>query len=186
MRLGGPVKSVPAPPSPPPAAGCGAESVGPSTQTVPIYTQDHPPRHRSWKNCPLKESVSQYGITWTFDKPARVGQFINGDWYVVGPVTIKAITPKPLYGEEIPEIELDHMDKERPVGQRVRNGFMLNPPAAMRVSYDSGVRNWFDPSLIQRLPVAHQAGRFARLDHQHAQGPGPQAAVVGQGRARRG
>jgi hypothetical protein len=87
-----------------------------------------------------------------------VGQFVNGDWYVVGPVIIKAIAPKPLYGAEIPESELDHMDLERAVSQRVRNGFMLNPPAAMRVGYDSGVRNWFDPSLIQRLPVAMKPG----------------------------
>jgi hypothetical protein len=36
---------------------------------------------------PLKASVSQYGITWTLAQPARAGQFINGDWYVVGPVT---------------------------------------------------------------------------------------------------
>ncbi|HOY59753.1 MAG TPA: hypothetical protein PK640_16665 [Verrucomicrobiota bacterium] len=35
---------------------------------------------------------------------------------------------------------------------------MLDPPAAMRVSYDGGVRNWFDPSLIQRLPVAMKPG----------------------------
>ena len=45
------------------------------------------------EDLPLKESVSQYGITWTFEKPARVGQFVNGDWYVVGPVTVTAITP---------------------------------------------------------------------------------------------
>ena len=50
------------------------------------------------------------------------------------------------------------MDKERPEDQRVRNGFMLNPPAEMRVAYDSGVRNWFDPSLIQKLPVAMKPG----------------------------
>ena len=50
------------------------------------------------------------------------------------------------------------MDKERPEEQRVRNGFMLNPPAEMKVAYDSGVRNWFDPSLIQRLPVAMKPG----------------------------
>jgi len=50
------------------------------------------------------------------------------------------------------------MDKERSVEQRVRNGFMLNPPAAMKVAYDSGVRNWFDPSLIQKLPVAMKPG----------------------------
>jgi len=39
-------------------------------------------------------SVTQYGITWTFDRPYRVGQFINGDWWVVGPVIIKDIDPK--------------------------------------------------------------------------------------------
>ncbi|HOI55253.1 MAG TPA: hypothetical protein PLP01_08395, partial [Phycisphaerae bacterium] len=31
--------------------------------------------------------ISQYGITWTLDKPALAGQFVNGDWWVVGPVT---------------------------------------------------------------------------------------------------
>lgn len=38
-------------------------------------------------------SVSQYGITWTFDKPYPVGQFANGDWWVAGPVTITAMSP---------------------------------------------------------------------------------------------
>ena len=50
------------------------------------------------------------------------------------------------------------MDLERSVGQRVRNGFMLNPPARMEVAYDSGVRNWFRPSLIGKLPVAMKPG----------------------------
>ncbi len=31
-------------------------------------------------------------------------------------------------------------------------------PAAMKVAYDSGVRNWFDPSLIRKLPVAMVPG----------------------------
>ena len=35
---------------------------------------------------------------------------------------------------------------------------MLNPPAAAKVSYDSGVKNWFDPALIQKLPVAMKPG----------------------------
>jgi hypothetical protein len=127
-------------------------------RAVVIYTKQNSPPTPALDDLPLKESVSQYGMTWTFDKPAHVGQFINGDWYVVGPVTIKAIDPKPLYGAEIPAEQLDHMDKERKENQRVRNGFMLNPPAAMKVSYDSGVRNWFDPSLIQKLPVNMKAG----------------------------
>lgn len=123
-----------------------------------IYTREKAPLTPGLEELPLKESVSQYGITWTFEKPARVGQFVNGDWYVVGPVTIQAIAPQPLYGSDIPKRELDQMDKERKVEQRVRNGFMLNPPAQMRVAYDSGVRNWFDPSLIQKLPVAMKPG----------------------------
>ena len=39
-------------------------------------------------------SVSQYGITWTFSQDRTVGQFANGDWWVVGPVTISDINPK--------------------------------------------------------------------------------------------
>ncbi|MGD7651639.1 MAG: hypothetical protein ACQCXQ_00390 [Verrucomicrobiales bacterium] len=38
-------------------------------------------------------SVSQFGITWTFSADRPVGQFANGDWWVVGPVTITSITP---------------------------------------------------------------------------------------------
>ena len=123
-----------------------------------VTTRDNAPATPKLEDLPLRESVSQYGITWTFDKPARVGQFVNGDWYVVGPATIRAIDPKPLYGAEIPKRELDPMDKERPEGQRVRNGWMLNPPAAMQVAYDSGVRNWFDPGLITRLPAEMKPG----------------------------
>lgn len=125
---------------------------------VTIYAANNAPPTPKLEDLPLKSSVSQYGITWTFAQPARVGQFVNGDWYVVGPVTIQAIDPRPLYGAEIPRRELDHMDLERPETQRVRNGFMLNPPAAMKVAYDSGVRNWFDPALIQKLPAILKPG----------------------------
>jgi len=118
-----------------------------------IYSEDHAPSIPPLNGLPLKGSVSQYGVTWIFEKPVRAGQFVNGDWYVVGPITITAIEPKPRCGSEIPESELDHMDKERAPDQRVRNGFMLNPPPQMKVSYDSGVRNWFAPELIQKLPV---------------------------------
>jgi hypothetical protein len=40
-------------------------------------------------------SVTQYGITWTFDKPYPVGQFVTGDWWVIGPVTVVSVTPSP-------------------------------------------------------------------------------------------
>ena len=130
----------------------------PSDQKVVLYTKAQAPTPPKPEDLALKQSVSQYGIAWTFDKPARVGQFVNGDWYVVGPINVAAIFPKPLYGSEIPESELDDRDKDHPVEQRVRHGFMLNPPARMKVSYDSGVRNFFDPSLIRKLPVTLKAG----------------------------
>ena len=44
------------------------------------------------------DTVTQYGITWTFDKKVKVGQFVNGDYYVVGPVTVTGITPGPANG----------------------------------------------------------------------------------------
>jgi len=68
---------------------------------VVIYTRDNAPAVPKLEDLALKESVSQYGITWTFAEPARVGQFITGDWYVVGPVTVKMIDPKPLFGKEV-------------------------------------------------------------------------------------
>ena len=104
------------------------------SRPIIVYTEENAPATPKLEDLPLKGNVSQYGITWTFQKPARVGQFINGDWYVVGPVAIKEIDPKPLYGNEIPRRELDGMDNERPEAQRVRNGFMLNPPAKMEVA----------------------------------------------------
>ncbi len=157
VTLGVPVKSVPAGEANPYDDRTVAADTTLSRPAV-VYTKDNAPAAPKLEDLPLKQSVAQYGITWTFAQPARVGQFINGDWYVVGPVTIKAIEPRPLYGSEIPRRQLDRIDKERPEGQRVRNGFMLNPPARMKVAYDSGVRNWFDPALIQKPPVAMQPG----------------------------
>jgi hypothetical protein len=40
-------------------------------------------------------SITKDGVTWTFSAPVPVGQFVNGDYYVVGPVTVTAISPPP-------------------------------------------------------------------------------------------
>jgi hypothetical protein len=42
-------------------------------------------------------SVSQFGITWTFSADHQVGQYANGDFWVVGPVTITGISPASTY-----------------------------------------------------------------------------------------
>lgn len=67
-------------------------------------------------------SVSQFGITWTFSADAQVGQFANGDWWVVGPVTIISISPASVNG---------------------MNGSMTNPP----VRANSGVQG-FDSRMM--------------------------------------
>jgi hypothetical protein len=109
---------------------------------------------------PLKQTVSQYGITWTFDQPVPVGQFVNGDYYIVGPVTVVEIDPRPRFGLDVEDDELDHREKSRlkDPKHRLRNGSMLNPLAAQRVDYDSGIRNYFRPELAARLPIKMKPG----------------------------
>lgn len=48
----------------------------------------------------MASSVSQYGITWTFDHAYQVGQFVTGDWWVCpdasgATVTISSVSPAP-------------------------------------------------------------------------------------------
>ncbi len=100
----------------------------PPGSAVVIYTTDKAPATPKLDALPLKEGVSEYGITWTFEKPARVGQFINGDFYVVGPVAVVKIDPAPRYGNEVADDELDGREKV-PLEQRCRNGSVLNSPA---------------------------------------------------------
>jgi len=65
-------------------------------------------------------SLSQHGITWTFAADHKTGQYANGDWWVVGPVTITKISPAStmLSGVTI-------------------NGSQLNPPVGGDQGYDS-------------------------------------------------
>lgn len=62
----------------------------------------------------LEGSVSQYGITWTFDGPHTVGRYVTGGWWVLGPVTVTSVSPGPT---------------------GTRNGSMVNPVDAQ--AYDS-------------------------------------------------
>ena len=125
-----------------------------------VYTAASSPGTPALNQLKRVESVSQYGITWTFARPAPVGQFVNGDYYVVGPVTVKAIDPKPRAGAEVGDDELDKYEKGRikKQGDRVRNGSMLNPPARQEVAWDSGVRNWFRRKLLAAPPVRMKPG----------------------------
>ncbi len=74
-------------------------------------------------------TVTQSGVSWTFASARPVGQFVNGDWWAVGPVTIVGITP----GLQVS-------------GGRTTGGSMLNPlpRADGRQAYDSKL---YDPFL---------------------------------------
>ncbi|NLF29625.1 MAG: hypothetical protein GX591_01915 [Planctomycetes bacterium] len=102
---------------------------------VQVYTRENPPPTPALEELALRTSVSRDGITWTFAQPARVGQFINGDWYVVGPVTVTAISPAPANG---------------------RNGSTLNiPPTNTRSGFDSRIQaGRYDASLRDDPPIA--------------------------------
>ncbi len=58
----------------------------------------------------LASSVTQWGVTWQFAEPETVGQFANGDWWVVGPVDVVQISPP-----------------TQVVSGRTINGSMVNP-----------------------------------------------------------
>jgi len=63
-------------------------------------------------------SITRHGVTWTFDKNYQSGQYANGDPWVVGPITITNITPKPAVG---------------------RNGTVVNPALGRTQGYDDRI-----------------------------------------------
>ena len=72
------------------------------------------------------DHISQYGITWTFQGNHESGQFANGDYWVVGPVSIIAIDPP-----SVEQIGTTTLTGFTPGGSdpepRTMNGSMLNP-----------------------------------------------------------
>jgi hypothetical protein len=92
-------------------------------------------------------SIDKDGITWTFSQPVPVGQFVNGDFYVVGPVTITAIDPPPT------------------TSSPYLNGSVLNLPTANGKSgFDSRLNDgtdqswWFDVSMRSYPPISLKPG----------------------------
>ena len=92
-------------------------------------------------------SLTKDGITWTFSAPVVAGQFITGDYFVVGPVTISAINPAPTTADPY------------------LNGSVVNLPTSNGKSgFDSRLTDgtdeswWFDATLRSYPPVALQAG----------------------------
>jgi len=97
-------------------------------------------------------SVSQYGITWTFDKAYPVGQFVNGDHWVVGPVTITSITP--AYSSGLNGWQVNPpLTENRVLG----NGTCVNNDCGGQ-SLDSAGSYW-DASRLPTLPYTANGGQ---------------------------
>ncbi len=78
--------------------------------------------------------IEQWGIRWTFDKNIstdgaggtyRYGTYANGDYWIVGPVKITAISPSSVSKSG-----------------RIINGSMINPIPGGPQGYDSGASGW--------------------------------------------
>ena len=101
-----------------------------------------------------RTEVSQYGITWTFDKPAKTGQFITGDWWVQGPVTIVKITPAPgpVHYEKL-DLKVNRWnDTSLKEDTTLRNGSMIVLKVGHKQSYDSRAAAFSEKDII-KLPL---------------------------------
>lgn len=89
-------------------------------------------------------SVGQNDVTWTFDGDYTTGQFVNGEWWVVGPVTVTAISP------DDPDLN-DTIDI---------HGSMLNPVADIQGldSRSQGGRYQRAANVARNLPLSIAPG----------------------------
>ena len=95
----------------------------------------------------VASTITKDGITWTFERPVAVGEFVTGDYYVIGPATVIAVDPTPT------------------VTPPYENGSVLNLPTANGKSgFDSRLddgtdqSSWFDPSSRVYPPFTLRAG----------------------------
>jgi hypothetical protein len=95
-------------------------------------------------------SVSQYGITWTFDSPHTVGKYANGDYWVLGPVTITSITPNAASGQNGWEVNPGLAGNDVAFGG--------NDPTAATQAWDSG-GPYYKASNMPALPYTATAGQ---------------------------
>lgn len=111
----------------------------PTPTPVPTPTPSPTPA----PSAPTTKSISQYGITWTFDKEYQYGTFANGDYWILGPAKIVSIDP-PVINES----------------GKLRNGWEVNPNDPNKESYDNrGPLSYVaTASLIPALPYTANPG----------------------------
>ncbi len=112
-------------------------------------------------------SLSQFGITWTFDRDYPAGRFANGDHWVVGPVTIVSISPRTQSN-----------------GGVMMHGSMVNPQVNDAQAYDSRIKsNRFAPhqNVAARMPLRLKPGTSllsSESFERHSAGDKPQLKTI--------
>ncbi len=105
------------------------------------------------------QEITQYGITWHFDKPYPVGQFVTGDYWVVGPVKVESVTPvsgsMTTVGAGIDTVKSIYGAVAMQDDDRLRNGSMIVDKPGPNQGYDSRLKN-YKPELTVAYPVALQ------------------------------
>lgn len=116
-------------------------------------------------------TVESHGVTWTFDRPREVGRFVNGDPWVVGPVTVVKVDPAPgpsALTESAAEAKSRYGAVALVDDKSMRNGSMILPGIDEvggdrgkiygKQGYDSRPKN-YDASASVKFPVRLEPGR---------------------------
>ena len=109
----------------------------------------------------LRDSVSLFGITWRFGAPAECGQFVNGDWWVVGPVTVSSVSPAPraALSNEVNDLGTNQWgDTGLQNDTTCRNGSMVVMTASRSQGYDSRGRT-YSASISITFPYQLETNR---------------------------
>jgi hypothetical protein len=82
------------------------------------------------------DRIEQYGVAWVFDRAVPFGRFANGDFWVVGPVTIRSLTP---------------------AFDGTHHGWEVNPADPTLQGFDTRVAD-FDATRVPALPYTAAPG----------------------------
>jgi len=63
--------------------------------------------HAGISSAAMNSTITRHSITWTFDKQYEAGQFVNGDWWVVGPAKVISISPHTKDGRDGSNVNLN-------------------------------------------------------------------------------
>lgn len=106
----------------------------------------------------MTDQISRHGVTWQLDQEYMAGQFITGDWWVVGPVTVTSVSPGPqgrLTGEDDNDLTGEAGLR---VDDRMRHGSMVLTDVTTDHAYDSRAR-FYNPDRAIVYPYSLAANR---------------------------